>query len=196
MPNAEPDGFDNLNNGNLNGQNGWSGSTLLQVQGSVVQAGAKAVGANSNSTGEIYKNFTKVAVGSFTVYLRVSNSNGNGANCRPYFFLNEGSDYRIYTQLYGQTMRYTVSGSWVTLATGLAYDTWHKLDIEWRAADLKVRYRCNDGVWTDWVNPHAAISTGLDRVVLGHYPASGAASINYWDYDTYVAQPNNMLIMF
>ena len=53
------DNFNSYNDGNLNGQGGWSGHTGFQVQGTVVKEGAKGMIADMAS-GQDWAWITKI----------------------------------------------------------------------------------------------------------------------------------------
>lgn len=71
--------FDSLNNGNLNGQDSWSGSNLFQIQTSTVIQGTKTpyVQVTSGVIAQIGRAITAINKGEMSFYVRVTNNNSN-----------------------------------------------------------------------------------------------------------------------
>lgn len=173
------DNFNSYNNGDLDGQGSWFGDTAFDVQGTVVKEGAKAVAVTAISSLSVLKQGSQIATGRITAYLR--NNSTNGANAKSYFALQETiNSVRVYTQIHGQNFDY-YSGGWVTHESGLAYDTWHCVEIEWRDSDKKTRYRVNEGTWSSWVVSYSTFSSYLDYVQLNATPVSGTITC-YFDH--------------
>lgn len=173
--------FDLLNDGDLNGQDSWSGHTSFDVQGTTTYAGAKAVKSATATTGqEISKGFTSQTAGNQQFYVRTSDLTKSVA-----VDVMEGSNPCIDLRFYLGNIQYLSSLSvWTTFAgsTGLLVDTWYGVETQW-AADKTARYRwnTNGGAWSDWTSyiaPGTAWTTTLDTIKLSTNNNSASA---YWD---------------
>lgn len=157
------DNFDSYTDGDLNGQGSWSGSTDFDIQGSVVQAGAKAVAHTAAASGNILKSFTGAASGTQSIYGRVASTAISGLWM---VRLYEGAAARIFIQTDGAgNLSYNDGGGLVTIGA-ITADTWFKLDIEWQASDDTARYRLDNGTWTAFDTIVFPITTEIDTLRL------------------------------
>ena len=171
------DDFNSYNDGDLNGQGSWSGDVGVDIQGILVQEGAKAVkviGDTGNQ--EIIKTGTARTDGRISFYQR-----------RDYAGEDTYSQFQLYqgaTLVTGCRLNITggidflVSGGWVAFDSYSA-DTWYLAEIEWRSSDTKVRMRIDGGTWGAWSTPYASWSTGLDKVRM---VVTNSGATCYWDY--------------
>ena len=181
--------FNDYNDGDLNGQGSWVGSTLFDIQGDVVKEGAKAVKctvANTNNV-NIYKIGDVTADGKTTVYVRVSSTSYT------YVLINlkkaDDSDYAISLKWAGTTLYYYGPGA-TTLKTGMVADHWYQIEIEWRSSDTKARYNIDSEGWSEYLAQEGNNAPG--RVRFGIY-GNGGGYDTYFDYvaeEPYVAVTN------
>ena len=140
--------FDSYNDGDLNGQGDWSGDTNFDVQGTVKQAGTKAVSIVCNASDKnIRKTFTEEADGNQIMYVRMS-----ATNAYLEFHVNDGArENGSFMRIGGGDIAY-VNGdpAVVNMLSDYSINTWYKLEQEWRDSDKKARFRIDDGTWTDW----------------------------------------------
>ena len=168
------DNFDSYDNGDLNGQGSWSGSTNYDVEGTVY-VGTKAVQiAPGGGDVSIEKIGTQLAAGAIKIQMRCSNADSNG----PVFYIKEGATNVAHISFIGPTdirgygNPSIVIGSW-------SVNTWYTISIQWATdPDKLVRFKVDDGAWSDWVEPQAEWTTGPDRVMLY---ASTNTGTQYWD---------------
>ena len=172
------DDFNSYNDGDLNGQGDWAGATEFDVQSAMVKEGAKAVEV-SGVNKSIIKSGNSLTEGKIVVYMRQKEIGGITR-----FNLLEGANRVIIVKMessfvYHNGASYTSFGSWVA-------DTWYCVQIEWRSVDKKVRYRIDEGDWTNWVIPWVEYTDGIDGVRL----EGKSTKIGYFDYiaeEPYVA---------
>lgn len=167
------DDFNSYNDGNLIGQGSWGqvesygGGT---VQGTVVKEGAKAVQVVTNSdvsTCNAKDGGTAVSPGSLAVYFRITahaswESDGYVIIAR----IGESAAWNAKVQIiayYDGYIKYLNSGATYTNIVAFSDDQWYCLQIEWKGsgASSEVRYRIDDGSWTEWVAPYLDWTTGL-----------------------------------
>jgi len=141
--------FDSYNDGDLNGQGGWSGDTLYDVQGTVVQAGTKAVKcAGGAGSGSIGKSFSPEASGNQIFYMRSTNPTPRQA-----VVFYEDDNQLIHVLFYNGNIVFDGGSGKTTIKSSVSINTWYKIEVEWRESDGYFRGRVNDGNWTDWVSP-------------------------------------------
>ena len=169
------DNFDSYSNGSLNGQGSWSGSTGPQVQGTVVQAGSKAILVNGNFNPGVKKSFTAAATGSQVFYMREDSTSSKGFA----FHIYGDSGATLLCQFVfvdGNITLYT-NGTSATLVTGFTINTWYKGEIEWDGPGDLLRARVNDGAWSSWYATPAF--TNADTIELSSY--GGFTANGYYD---------------
>jgi hypothetical protein len=173
------DNFNDYDLGNLNGQGSWVQSGgLVNVEDSVVFEGAKAVQSVGGETGFIYEKTGRlVNNGRIVVHVESGDNNTDFQ-----LHLREGSNPKIIfginmTGVRSVDYRLSPSEDWQNIGTFEA-DTWFSMEIEWRSSDHEVRYRFNEGTWTDWVLPFSAWTSGLDSMLF----TGDANCATYWDY--------------
>jgi len=169
------DNFNSYTDGDLNGQGGWSGNAVFDIQGTTVYEGAKAVYEDGSAIdATISKTGTSTNDGRVTFYIRPAQTNarfefqlyeGTTRCVRLYF----GDDGNIY--IYG-------NGGWQSIKSYSA-NTWYDCEIEWESTNHTVRARINEGTWTNWYNPYATWTNGLDKILLNTQNPAGNFYIDY-----------------
>jgi hypothetical protein len=185
--------FDSLSNGDLSGQNSWSGSTKWQVVGSspTPADGAKCVNGTTNADYNqqwAYRDITAVTEG--TVYVSLLRNTSGGSDKRCYFRLQEGSTVVTEVKLINNPpdVHAVTSGPTnQTIATGLSDDTWIRIGIWFNASTDKVKFNVNGGTWSAEYTAWNAFSQ-VDRIGIspednnassGGYVAVDSISPNY-----------------
>lgn len=174
--------FDGYNDGDLNGQGGWSGDVLFDIQSTVKQAGTKAVKIVTPVdavTKTIQKSFTPFKDGIVAIYVRKENALStygfsygriySGAN-RLCFFTHR-QEFILF---------YWYGGSFDTLILTPANATWYKIEFEFRSSDGYCRARIDGGTWTEWRQPENSYSV-VDTVMLAAKGTASYANTTYYD---------------
>lgn len=172
------DTFDAYNDGDLNGQGGWTGHAGYDIQGDVVQTGAKAVKIIGPGGGVwIQHTFTEEANGRQIFYMRAAQTNQAFS---VYFF--DGPRVGGLTMSYirlnsdGNITHQSSAGGHIIQA--YSADTWYKCEMEWSQTSPnagKYRIRIDDGDWTSWYNGQESWSA-ID--MIDFHTVSGTC---YWD---------------
>lgn len=182
------DNFDSYSNGDLNSQGSWSGSTLYDVQGSVVYQGAKAVSRTTMATGgTIAKAFTAATAGSMYIAMR-KDSSTQGTS---YTLLTDSSEgVCCYIRMHNDSKIYAYDGATGYVNIGsYAANTWCVINAEWDDAGHPDQWRCrfHDGTswtaFTSWISTYNAITAGIDTVTLD-IDNTGGTPTAYWDLIT------------
>jgi len=179
-PTILTDDFNSYTDGSLEDQSSWAidggVEDSIVVQGTTVKEGAKAIDNTSGNDENVKQTGSDVADGRITYYARVGATNQYGSGFRLY-----SGDTQCVTVIFwndGNLIYKDSANSNVTLLAGYSANTWYCIEIEWRSSDHTVRYRVNEGTWTDWVAPRNSF-TSLNAVRLDTY---GANSHNMFDY--------------
>ena len=170
------DNFDSYNDGNLNGQGGWTAQAATNVQGTVFYgASGKALGKTGDLTaGSNYVSITSEADGNQIVYLQY-NATANG-NVGVILYENTTILARIYIDA-SAAKALLWGAAFTQIAGSLSTGTWYKLEIQWRSSDWYVQGRMDDGTWTGWLAPVNTITTGVNKI--GVWTNNTGAV--YWD---------------
>lgn len=143
------DNFDSYSDGDLNGQGGWSGNTVMQVQGVVVEQGTKAVAGLDNSGTDllITKSISAQTKGIFSVWMR-DTSAATGTACQ--FRLLDGTTFVALVEFRpaGAIQIAVGANSPDVLSASYSANTWFQLEIEIDQAGSQCRGRYNGGTWS------------------------------------------------
>lgn len=178
------DDFNSYNNGNLNGQGNWSGSSIYQIQGNLVKEGLKAVKIESEVGGNIIKTGNSLTNGSIVVYVRKAD-------------LNSETWFEIFSTNNEPPAIVDFSpNGWIICIGGgnlnlkqYNLNQWYGVKIEWRSEDHKIRCSSEDNIFTAWQVPMYGWSA-VNKLQLGLSGHSGN-SISYYDYvdEDFLAPP-------
>jgi len=173
LPSILKDDFNSYQNSDLNGQGGWSGSNVFQVQDTLIYEGAKAIKANVDGFLEIFKYGQQKADGVLGIYLRTDEI-GRGA----YFHIFENDHVKGGFYCAGGNMRVYTWGPDYNIGV-CNLNTWYFVQIQWRSVpDQKIRFRIDNGDWTAWDYPASAWTNGPNRVRL----STTGTGASYFDY--------------
>jgi hypothetical protein len=174
------DNFNSYNDGDLNGQGGWSGNASFKIQGEVVKEGAKAVKNDTPTTGGFYisKVGTLIGDGKINIYVR---KNDVSTDIDAELALFEGTGQKIWFDFKGPYFRYWSGSSYIIIKSDGQANRWYNLQVEWRSSDKKVRYSIDGVPLTSWVNPGVSWANGFDKVQLGALWISLGLAV-YFDY--------------
>ena len=158
--------FNSYNDGNLEGQGGWSlrsGNTgQTHIQGTTVKEGAKAANGQGTLDSDVIKTGSQVSDGRITYYARTSAADKRAAT----LVLCEGIQTRIQVGFQPDGYYSYYDGSAFQHIVPYVVDKWYCIEIEWRSSDKKARYRVDGGTWTDWDTTQIAFTNYLDSVVV------------------------------
>lgn len=152
--------FDSLTDGDLNGQDSWSGDVSFDVQTTTVLQGTKSIGTVENSEVNIDRTITAVTEGIVSCKLRLTTT--SNLNCFVQFY--EGASYKFDVGLASNGNAY-VRGATNEILGTFSANTTHTFDAEFDVATDQVRGRLDGGTWSAWVN-FASAATQIDKIKL------------------------------
>jgi hypothetical protein len=140
--------FDSLSNGDLNGQDSWSGSGIFDVESSVVYAGARAVGYPNNGNGlNIVRAFTpQTDLTKVSIYVRGSAASNINATIQ-FFDSSSGFLFAMYMRENNYFQIY--NGTFYSISTW-SPDTWYFIEFEVDVPNNQARMRVDGGSWSSW----------------------------------------------
>jgi len=186
------DNFNNYASGSIVGQGGWesyaNGSNWI-VQGITTFEGTGALRNNTPADSLVGKKGTLLLNGKQAVYIKTNNRSG--------WHTDSGYGLRISKGLNGYpfvavdfkkdgAVRYYDLNSGIYKNFAVYNDNqWTLLEVEWRSSDTRVRYRVNNGAWTNWYTfwisdyPFGNIGpfAGFDYVNSNFYLPSGSGEV-------------------
>ncbi|MBP9771457.1 MAG: hypothetical protein KBD16_00820 [Candidatus Pacebacteria bacterium] len=176
--------FDGMTDGDLVGQDSWAtnafgNSTNFDVQGTTVQAGAKAITIAATAESYIQRDITSTTAGVVSIYIRSSNLNGPTAE----LWVMNGTTYlcivSINTNAPNAQQPVLAGASTIDLGTATA-NTWHQFTVELDTSTDQCRAKFDGSSYTSWVNfVSNATVTEINRIVFAKQ--NGNASAVYWD---------------
>lgn len=165
---------DTKSTGDLNGQDGWSGTTSTDVVTTQFYEGDQAVYCVAETS--MLNTYTAVNSGVVYVALRPDNTSG-GFN----FDLRVSGSIKIRMSYFGSNVTITNGGSTTTVITGYSANAWLVYEITLNADDThEVRYH-NGTSWSTAITGLAnntGITGDVDQVRLN----SGTPGTMYVDY--------------
>lgn len=172
--------FNDLVNGDLNGQGGFSGATSYDVSATLPYEGAKGVENSQNSTGiSIYKQGAETAAGRMTFYVRMSTQDGNcGFHISSTNSINQDNLMVGLNGEGGDDFQWRDSGGYHSSGIGFAANTWYCVEIEWTAAD-EFQWRQNSGAWQ---GTYDFLNGDNPEYLIIYFDNVGGATTFYFDY--------------
>ena len=160
------DDFNSYTDGDLNTQGGWSGGTMFDIQGTIVQEGTKAVKAVLIAGGgQIAKVGSAVGTGDMSIYMRVASMPDDE---KFYVQIKEGATMLMevrFSDITGsKKIEYFAGGSWTNIQSWVV-NTWYKINIQWQTSDNTFRVKVGSGSWTGWTGTESAF-TNADTIQL------------------------------
>jgi hypothetical protein len=144
--------FENYINGNLDGQWGWVASTNFQIQNALAYSGTKCVKAKGVRLQQANIYLPQVADGLQSCMVRKEVAKGGPDSISGFTIVDSAARTIGRCGLECTYFYYYSNGLLVWWILSYNLSQWYKLDIQWRSTpDKKVRYRCNNGTWTDWL---------------------------------------------
>ena len=179
--------FNTLNDGDLNGQDSWSGHAGFDVQTSVKYEGAKAVSMSTNiSFSNVTRTITGISAGSvYFAMRRTSNSLGTRNTVQ----LAGSGTVLVYVGLYNTGKIRYYDGNIVSWVDFMDYSAnqWYVFNIEFDDVNQPNKYRMrvhNGTSWSDWTSWtdvwNKTNYTVVDGISFEHQAATGAVTC-YFD---------------
>lgn len=182
--------FNTLTDGDLNGQDSWSGDTGLDVvtstptpyEGAKTLKGITPADFNDH---EVTRSITSLSDG--IVYFSYLFSNSGGSDKRLSIKLLSGATIVVYLKCFGTTilLENRTPGN-DTVATGLVADTWYRIGLEYNATNDQARANVDGGTFSAWSDVYLATSVDTMKIVAsdnngasGGYIGCDAISPNY-----------------
>jgi len=177
-PTIVTDNFNSYNDGDLNGQGSWTAHANIDVQGTEVKEGTKAIRDSNAHTGteEMKKSGSALADGKLTFYFQIAGSGDHNLS----FYLVSGGAANVFMGFLNGSFRYHNGSAWQTGIFDYTLNAWHSFEIEWRASDDKARFRMDEDTWTDWVTNNGTWTT-LDELWISFYIVASGQT-HYIDY--------------
>lgn len=172
--------FNSLTDGNLSGQDSWSGSAYFDVSTTNPNEGAKGIIYNTAMQNqEVGRSITAITSGEvyFSVY-----STQSGATLNQMFKLQNGATIATRVRFYdagGGMVLQIDTGTWTTFASGLSTDTWYRIGYRFDCSTYKANVNLNNGTWSSDYNfrsNQAQINYLYMRDQSTYSPI-----LNYWD---------------
>jgi len=171
------DDFNSLNDGALNGQNGWSGSTGFVVQAAVKYEGAKAVSVQNPTAAEISQT---VSIGSFNMFVQAQIKAVDAGLTAPITLdLLEGFTLMTGIRISGDQLQHLITSATYQNVMAASDDTWYKIRI---AIDGSTTH----AIWINDVLKDPAshanqyeIMENISKIRIGSY--NNPTAINYVD---------------
>lgn len=166
--------FNGLNDGDLNGQDSWSGDVDFDIQNIIKYEGSKGVKLAKSVSGEniIRDSMPQSSDGIMYIAVKISVIDNNGINIR----LREGGNTRMAFRLFeGGVIDYQVSGGGYTTYGNYNADQWYVLAIEWDNSGHinQFRLKVHNGIywesWTPWRTSNSNFSyiDGMQIICYG-----------------------------
>lgn len=170
--------FNGLSDGDLNGQDSWSGNTGFDVQSVLFYEGTKALEADGTTNESITRTITDVSSGTFYFSIRRSSTAGTadvglrlliGGNIAVDIRMEDTADFRFW------------NGSTKTVGPTWSVNTWYRIGITFNVSDSTWSYNIDNGSFSTTYSFRVA-SGGNDvdtiQLYVGNGLSTGAA---YWD---------------
>jgi len=165
---ALTENFNSYTDGDLVGQGSWTagegGTANFDIQGSIVQEGAKAVINQTGANATVYKTFTTEETGEQEFYARPDAGNLGMATL---ICVSDNTNVAI-------TIGHTAE----------ADSTWHKYNVQWDGRRVRgaggtgqYKVKVDDGAWGAWTDGDISFTT-LGAITLRK---GGEAQPSYWD---------------
>lgn len=172
--------FDALSDGDLHGQDSWSGSTDYDVGSTGYSSKGASCTSPAGDYRSIFRTIDAQTNATFAVWMKYSSTSGN-----VWFGLWKDSTYAYQLNLYDDgNFRFVHgdgSGGWAgTNLCASSAGTWYYGEIEIRSSDAKGRARVNGGSWTDWKTAAADYAwTSINKIGM-----EGKSCTHYYDVIT------------
>lgn len=150
--------FDGLNDGDLTGQDSWSGDTSYDVQTTTVLEGTKSVGSVANGEVDIDRAITGVTDGVASIKMR------KGSTILWAFQFQEGAVYKFDAIMNPGSGNVEARGATSESAGAFTLNTTHTIDTEFDVSTDQLRVRLDGGTFTAWVDFAATVTTAVDEI--------------------------------
>jgi hypothetical protein len=182
--------FNAMTNGDLNGQDGWSGSTVFDVQTSVVSEGAKAVSAVIGAGAFIdYPLSSPKLAGRFSAYMR---RDAVGAGTGTIWVIlrdSTGPTSRVLIRLHEDGTVGAFDGATYQTVGTFNINEWVHIEVEFDVDHQpnKFRARADEGTWSSWLGVSGGTLTNLETIRLDTDDCNSTAT-GYFDLVEFYTQ--------
>jgi hypothetical protein len=179
--------FNSLNDGDLNSQDSWSGSTGFDV---TTDSAARVEGAkglkyiNPSGSNDISRVISDTTTG--TVYVSIKKTSVAATSGGLYVILMEGVNTKMAIRFSEGIIAIYDSSvpAYVDFATSLSADTWYRIGIDFDKSGAnpnQYRLNVNGGSWSTWKTVIGTTYNKIDKIKFDSSDAT-AAVIHYHDY--------------
>lgn len=173
---------DNYQQGNLNGQDGWSrGWNTLLVQGDIIFDGSSAIKNQKNVGGIGYKDLPGNLFDAGVVSMQIRIDANNFSDNQDIFGIFKGIGEESLALVrfannfngYSNTLLISVAGSTDTEEIGrITQGEWHRISLAWRESDFNIRVKIDDHEWSEWFSSQTSWSKGEPLGIRINLPAA------------------------
>ncbi|MBI4713330.1 MAG: DUF2341 domain-containing protein [Planctomycetes bacterium] len=157
------DDFNSYTDGTLNGQGNWSGDSDVEVQGTTVSEGIKAIKVKNTASANIYRYFLASGPEDGEMICRMCGL-GTTGYVHQLILGENASGAQFYFTFADGNISMFESGAW-QLIQSFAVNTWYTVQLQWRTSDDKWRAKINNGDWTVWrANAWGVAWTKIDYI--------------------------------
>ena len=186
--------FNELNNGDLNGQDNWAGDADWDVTEDAAARYEGSKGLKVVGDDNVNHNIKNESIGSFSsglFYVAVKKTNNSA--WYQYIYLYEGAAAKCQIGLFSDSkIKIYLDGGWVEVVSYSA-NQWYVLAIEFDGATNKFRAKAHNGTswseWTDWGAGFATF-TNISSLIF-EFKDQGTTQTAYYDTIT----PTNPVII-
>lgn len=170
--------FNLLNDGDLNGQNGWSGDNRWDVITTTQYEGAKAAASTALSVSQIEHTLTHSYVHAIFLQLRMRHSQASTASGLDVYLFQDTSQVTAIAISTNTFLSLVSPPAWVDIGASASSDIWYK-------AFLAINSTTEHRTWIDDVQYSPAnqsnmttVTTGINKIQLEQYTAGGTAFVD------------------
>jgi hypothetical protein len=178
--------FNDLNDGDLNGQDSWSGYAMFDVQTSVKYEGAKAVaflGQAPDGWDKIQRTIT-TTTDNFSASIAMKLKKGSSGDTVGILALFTGTTKFVEAYcLAGATDTLYLNNS--SVITGMTSEAWHLFNVEVDFTQSKARVQVDGGTFSSWINFLSA-SSQCTSIKIEHLSEHSTAYGYYDALDIYL----------
>lgn len=160
-----------LSNGDLNGQDGWSGDTDFDVQATNPYVGTKSIFTSGVMSGPVVRTITGTTEydNLYLAFRREGNSTGANQSSMIFKFRDSAVRQLCYVGLYDKSNSIKIraaTGEGELIISDTDIDAWYVVQMQFNTlADGKFRFRCRkstDIAWGSWSSWYSKTDASFD----------------------------------
>ena len=190
--------FDNDNNGDLNGQDGWSNVwNPLFVQDAVTFQGTKAIKNDAQFGAAGYKELPKEFLDAGVVSAEVRIDGNSFSDNQDLFGVYKGIGEE-YIALFRFANNFDNRQNMLLLSIADSADVielgqmtqgeWHKISLGWRKSDFKIRVKVDNNSWTEWFDSQTSWEGGPFGIRISSPAANDYGNFYFADVNSSSAE--------